>query len=572
MSDVCDEWAESSVAAPLLSADDHDEYNEHDKDDGAPSRKSSVTTAPLEINEDERQPRGFPTLCLILTPIAVLLPLLFVLASLLPPPPPHAPPNLQTFAQSAALADALQIPTAIHLGLTSEVNARYIQFSTGVQGKPIVEIAKKILHRNNYINAEPLQWTKLTGSTTTYYANDMCQPPANKQEPGYFVPPGYWHTIKATHLEAHSRYIYRVGLAMGQGVRWSEYFEFQTDAPVVGHDTTHYQRTLDPSSSPLLTFLALGDQGCEQQPSHDDETVDLHVRPGKAAPHDVANLITSLIDNQTISSIHHIGDLSYANGAGHLWDLYMSMIQPYASRVPIVVAVGNHEYDHTDGGDNGKDPSGVISTDGFQPYWGDFGQDSGGECGVPLSKRFAVPENGNGVYWYSFEQPLVHTIVLSSEHNLTADSPQYNWLNQDLQAVNRTTTPWLIVEMHRPMYDKYQQQDTIAVAMEYEIEDLLYEHNVDIVLGAHFHSYLRTCDGLFRGKCNNGGPIHIIVGTGGAPLDGGRHATSPWIEKYDASHWGVGKASVLDGSLLHWEFIALGGKVEDEFLITRNRR
>jgi len=176
------------------------------------------------------------------------------------------------------------------------------------------------------------------------------------------------------------------------------------------------------------------------------------------------------------------------------------------------------------------------------------------------------------LFRYSFEQPLVHTIVLSSEHNLTANSPQYNWLNQDLQSVNRTTTPWLIVEMHRPMYDKYQQQDTIAVAMEYEIEDLLYEHNVDIVLSAHFHSYLRTCDGLFRGKCNNGGPIHITVGTGGAPLDGGSHATSPWIEKYDASHWGVGKASVLDGSLLHWEFVALGGKVEDEFLITRKRR
>jgi hypothetical protein len=167
----------------------------------------------------------------------------------------------------------------------------------------------------------------------------------------------------------------------------------------------------------------------------------------------------------------------------------------------------------------------------------------------------------------------VHTIVLSSEHNLTAGSPQYNWLSQDLQSVNRTTTPWLIVEMHRPMYDKYQEEDTIAVAMEYEIEDLLYEHSVDIVLSAHFHSYLRTCDGLFRGKCDNGGPIHITVGTGGAPLDGGtNHAHSPWIEKYDATHWGVGKASVLDRSSLRWEFVVLGGEVKDDFLITRNRR
>ena len=112
---------------------------------------------------------------------------------------------------------------------------------------------------------------------------------------------------------------------------------------------------------------------------------------------------------------------------------------------------------------------------------------------------------------YSLNQPLVHTVMLSTEHNLTAGSSQYQWLQQDLEAVNRTVTPWLVVEMHHPMYDKYQDEDSIAIGLEYESENLLYEYDVDLVLYGHFHSYLRTFDGLFRGKCDNGGPTHVAL-------------------------------------------------------------
>ena len=173
---------------------------------------------------------------------------------------------------------------------------------------------------------------------------------------------------------------------------------------------------------------------------------------------------------------------------------------------------------------------------------------------------------------YSFNQPLVHTIMLSTEHNMTSGSPQYNWVKKDLQSFNRTVTPWIIVEMHRPMYDKYREEDTVAIALQYEIEDLFYEHSVDLVLSAYVHSYLRTCDGLFRGKCDNGGPMHVSVGTGGAPLDRDGPANKDWIEKYDAEHWGVGKVTVLDATSLRWEFVAVGGVVLDEYVIQGDRR
>ena len=55
---------------------------------------------------------------------------------------------------------------------------------------------------------------------------------------------------------------------------------------------------------------------------------------------------------------------------------------------------------------------------------------------------------------YSYDQSLVHVVVLSTEHDMADGSPQHTWLEKDLAAVNRTVTPWIVVEMHRPLYRK----------------------------------------------------------------------------------------------------------------------
>ena len=43
------------------------------------------------------------------------------------------------------------------------------------------------------------------------------------------------------------------------------------------------------------------------------------------------------------------------------------------------------EYDHVAGGEH--DPSGAKDN-GFHPRWGNYGNDSSGECGVPMVHRF----------------------------------------------------------------------------------------------------------------------------------------------------------------------------------------
>ena len=70
----------------------------------------------------------------------------------------------------------------------------------------------------------------------------------------------------------------------------------------------------------------------------------------------------------------------------------------YSGAAPYMIGIGNHEYDHSDGG-TGKDPSGIDTDGSFSPSWGNFGNDGGGECGVPMDRRFTMPSNGNGVFW-----------------------------------------------------------------------------------------------------------------------------------------------------------------------------
>lgn len=181
-----------------------------------------------------------------------------------------------------------------------------------------------------------------------------------------------------------------------------------------------------------------------------------------------------------------------------------------------------------------------------------------------------MPDNGNGVFWYSYNMGNVHTVMLSSEHDLSPNSEQYQWLEKDLTLVNRTMTPWLIVESHRPMYniEDIPANTKVGIGMRREFENLLAEHNVDLFLSGHYHSYMRSCSGLYQSICDNGGPVHITVGTAGAELDNAPLLRERWMEKY-ILEWGYGRITSLSDNELLWEFVAESYEVLDEFRITK---
>lgn len=161
----------------------------------------------------------------------------------------------------------------------------------------------------------------------------------------------------------------------------------------------------------------------------------------------------------------------------------MDSIEPVASRVPYMVGIGNHEYDWEHKNSHEPDASGADLP--YAPDWGNFGNDSGGECGVAAAKHFMMPsfaERGywapganagnaslgpdgcrnptldrvrgavpspdaapaagagadaacgaanhgglapNPPFWYSFGQGPVHFLTISTEHDLSPHSQQY---------------------------------------------------------------------------------------------------------------------------------------------------
>eukprot|EP00455_Lapot_gusevi_P052945 TRINITY_DN8158_c0_g1_i17.p1 TRINITY_DN8158_c0_g1~~TRINITY_DN8158_c0_g1_i17.p1 ORF type:complete len:243 (+),score=60.89 TRINITY_DN8158_c0_g1_i17:88-816(+) len=204
-----------------------------------------------------------------------------------------------------------------------------------------------------------------------------------------------------------------------------------------------------------------------------------------------------------------------------------------------MASIGNHEYDYVMGGEH--DPSGA-GPNGFHPSWGNYGMDSHGECSVPMFYRFHMPDNGRHLYWYSFDYGNVHVVQMSSEHDYFPGSPQYTWMQQDLSAVNRSLTPFVVITGHRPMYNSENCTDDpsasdfpVSLGMQRAFEDLLYKYRVDLALWGHQHSYERTC-AVYQQRCNVDGTVHITVGTAGAGLEDGAFNLGNYKE-YSLKHW-----------------------------------
>lgn len=77
-----------------------------------------------------------------------------------------------------------------------------------------------------------------------------------------------------------------------------------------------------------------------------------------------------------VDLVLHVGDISYANGVVKIWDTFMEYIEPYASMVPYMIGIGNHEYDYKTGREkkhkHHADASG--SDEPYDPDWGNYGE------------------------------------------------------------------------------------------------------------------------------------------------------------------------------------------------------
>ncbi|CAF1045225.1 unnamed protein product [Adineta steineri] len=379
-------------------------------------------------------------------------------------------------------------PTQVHLAFGDRNDEMFVSYVTN---------SNEVIPQCQYGFDSTSLHFQSNGTTITYQASDMCEGKANITGPQTFINPGYMHTILLNNLNSSTIYYYRVG---NNEHGWSPIYHFINRPANIDDE---------------VNLIAYGDMGVSP------------VQPGAKATID---RVATRIQTNNITAILHIGDVSYARGIGALWDAFMSQVEMVTSSVPYMVGIGNHEYDHVSGGE--KDPSGAPGPGGFRPIWGNYGYDSGGECAVPIIRRFHSPSNGNGLFWYSFDIGPIHIVYYSTEHDFRRLSPQYTWLENDLRSVNRSRTPWLIVGSHRPMYTSLVVIDPIGLMLQLHIEPLLYKYQVDLNLYGHIHSYERTCP-MYQHQCVENGITQILIGMGGHDLTYGNYSGTKWSLYHD---------------------------------------
>ncbi|KAK7258190.1 hypothetical protein RIF29_32705 [Crotalaria pallida] len=382
-----------------------------------------------------------------------------------------------------------------------------------------------------------------TSVISTFSQNDMCSTialPSPAKDFGWHDP-GYIHSAVMTGLKPSSTFSYKYG---SDEVGWSEKIQFSTP-PAGGSDE--------------LRFIAFGDMG--KTPL--DDSKEHYIQPGALS---VVKAITDYANSNNVNSIFHIGDISYATGFLAEWDYFLHLISPIASKLSYMTAIGNHERDYIGSGSEYVTP------------------DSGGECGVPYETYFPMPTAAKDKPWYSIEQASIHFTIISTEHDFSQNSEQYQWMQKDMASVNRQKTPWLIFMGHRPMYTSYSGLLGVDQKFIAAVEPLLLKNKVDLVLFGHVHNYERTCS-IYQGACkampkkdangvdtydnrNYTAPVHAVIGMAGFTLDNFSNNVNKW-SLVRISQFGYLRAHATKTDL-NLEFVVSNTKnVQDTFRITK---
>ncbi|XP_008802276.2 nucleotide pyrophosphatase/phosphodiesterase-like [Phoenix dactylifera] len=378
--------------------------------------------------------------------------------------------------------------------------------------------------------------------TLTFNRRSMCGAPAHTVG---WRDPGFIHTSFLKDLWPNAEYKYKLGHQLFNGSYvWSKSYSFQA-SPYPGQNS-------------VQQVIIFGDMGKAERDGSNEYS---NYQPGSL---NTTDTIVKDLDN--IDIVFHIGDIVYANGYISQWDQFTSQVEPIASRVPYMIASGNHERDWPGTGS-------FYDTD-----------DSGGECGVLAETMFFVPAENRAKFWYSTDYGMFRFCIADTEHDWREGSEQYEFIEHCLASVDRQKQPWLIFAAHRVLgYSSgsfYAAEGSFEEPMGREsLQKLWQKYKVDIAFYGHVHNYERTCP-IYQNQCVNeeksyysgtvNGTIHVVVGGGGSHLSDFATIVPKW-SLYRDYDYGFVKMTAFNHSSLLFEYKrSSDGKVYDFFTISRD--
>ena len=287
------------------------------------------------------------------------------------------------------------------------------------------------------------------------------------------------HEVRLYPLEVQTNYFYRVTSTTDEGKEVSSnILSFQT---AVREDSA-------------FAFVVVGDNRSFPQ------------RWGKIAARAYA---------ERPNFVLHVGDVVTNGNKKQQWlDEYLKPAEELIGRVPIYVAIGNHEKNS---------------------HW--------------YYKYVSYPQPEN---YYCFDYGNAHFAIIDSNKDLSPGSEQYEWLKKDLA---RTKARWRFVAHHHPPYSsaggKYKYVDASKLG-DLNVRHLvpLYEkYGVDIVWYGHVHDYERTWP-IKNGRLDQKqGVIYIRTGGGGAPLVNFLRPTRSWFTAKVLRNWQYCLVNIHSGTL-----------------------
>ncbi|MBI4394248.1 MAG: metallophosphoesterase family protein [Euryarchaeota archaeon] len=250
------------------------------------------------------------------------------------------------------------------------------------------------------------------------------------------------------------------------------------------------------------------------------------------------------------------GDLSYANGVPRTWDAYFAALEPYASHVPYMSAVGNHERE-------------------------------AGQQFLQYDARLPMPTR-EGERWYAFRYGDAVFISLDTEHACDvgpagdavpglaeascangANEGQLRFLESTLAAARADpSVRWILAFHHYPLWSDGPHGSNLPVrAIWGPVFD---KYHLDVDIQAHDHLYERTK--MITGEAvSETGTTYLVAGVGGAS----HYAfTSPdsqppaWEAARNNRDYGVVLLTFSNGSLIG-EFKALDGSTKDRWALQK---
>ncbi|WP_080055489.1 purple acid phosphatase family protein [Spirosoma aerolatum] len=315
-----------------------------------------------------------------------------------------------------------------------------------------------------------------------------------------------YHAVHFTNLKPATKYTYRVG----DGVHWSEWFQFKTA-----------QNQVAPFS-----FLYFGD-----------------------AQNDIRSLWSRAIRGAystlpAVSLMVHAGDLITTSNADWQWAEWFEAGGWINGMVPTLATPGNHEYF--------KDEQGNYRV---SRHW---------------RPSFVLPENGpKGLEEtaYYFDYQGVRFVSLNSQAALldsTVMATQANWL---VQVLSSNPNRWTIVTHHHPIYSTKQGRDNDDWRK--KMEPIYKKYGVDLVLQGHDHTYGRGLNmPLGKSRKHPDGPIYVVSVSGPKMYDIG---LQNWMDRA-ASNTQLYQTISIDGAKLSYQSYTVTGEKYDSFDLLKDSK